>query len=276
MSYLHVCRSRSLRPASHTEHRHNWSLQAELIGLARATGLELEHIFMQNVRESMVTVAHPFPQLPGGAAAAAHRVPDHCSDVTMWPVLSVWCLVACPSRGWVLVRVSGIPSKQGANPIQPFPQCRPYQAHNEDGAPRNEGNMFLANITIDGGSFWAFGYPGDLLTGAFGWNAHRVGFTLNYVAPYSVDDHGLGRGFISRDLLAATSFDDAVHRATRKYPSATGHNLQIMDFAAGRIANVRWRLGVSCVEGFWFGVCVGVQRPPCLRGAALSGVWRCW
>lgn len=56
---------------------------------------------------------------------------------------------------------------------------------------------------------------------------------------YSVDEHGLGRGFISRDMLMSTSFDDAIARASVKYASGTGHNIQVMEFAApNRIANV--------------------------------------
>ena len=51
-------------------------------------------------------------------------------------------------------------------------------------------SRYFVNVTIDDGSFWGFVYPGDLATGAFGWNSARVGFTLNYVAPYAVDEHG--------------------------------------------------------------------------------------
>eukprot|EP00729_Bicosta_minor_P029157 gene29157-30910_t len=53
--------------------------------------------------------------------------PDHCSDYVMWP----------------------------------------YEAHNEDGAPANFGNMYLTNVTFGTTSFWGLVYPGDLVTGAF-------------------------------------------------------------------------------------------------------------
>ena len=81
------------------------------------------------------------------------------------------------------------------------------------------------NATVGGAAFVAYTYAGDLPSGAFGWNARaRVAFTLNYVHPEATPDPldlaasggGLvGRGFVSRDLLAATSLDDARARAQR-------------------------------------------------------------
>eukprot|EP00039_Didymoeca_costata_P026031 m.14763 g.14763 ORF g.14763 m.14763 type:complete len:380 (+) comp5198_c0_seq1:28-1167(+) len=114
----------------------------------------------------------------------------------------------------------------------------PYEAHNEDGDRINEGKMYFVNATIGNTSFVGYTYPGDLVTGAFGFNSYHIGFTLNYVAPYAVDEHGLGRGFISRDLLTATSLQDAIERCTTRYPHATGHNFQLMDFSTGRIVNI--------------------------------------
>lgn len=48
---------------------------------------------------------------------------------------------------------------------------------------------------------------------------------------------GLGRGFVSRDLLAARDVDDAIKRITRA-GQAAGHNFQLMDVAASRVWNV--------------------------------------
>lgn len=48
---------------------------------------------------------------------------------------------------------------------------------------------------------------------------------------------GLGRGFISRDLLAARDADDAIKRITR-VGQATGHNFQLMDVATSRVWNI--------------------------------------
>lgn len=113
----------------------------------------------------------------------------------------------------------------------------PYEAHNEDGGRINDGIMFFVNVTIDGGSFIGYTYPGDLTTGAFGFNSNHFGFTLNYVAPYAVNEHGIGRGFVSRDLLSAASIDDALDRLMN-IVHATGHNFQLMDFAQKKITNV--------------------------------------
>lgn len=110
----------------------------------------------------------------------------------------------------------------------------PAAAHNEDGGASDAGQMMLVDVKIDGGQFIAFCYPGDLPTGAFGWNSNHIGFTLNYVAPYTADIKGMGRGFISRDLLAASSLADATARVTTRTPQATGHNYQLYDFEAGR------------------------------------------
>ena len=46
--------------------------------------------------------------------------------------------------------------------------------------------MSFVNVTIDGSRFYGLVYAGMLATGAFGWNEHGVGFTLNYVAPCGV------------------------------------------------------------------------------------------
>lgn len=70
------------------------------------------------------------------------------------------------------------------------------------------------------------------------WNAHSVAFTLNYLSPYAVDVHGIGRNFISRDLLRATNMADAVRRATVSHPHATGHNFQLLSFSEGLLSNV--------------------------------------
>lgn len=48
---------------------------------------------------------------------------------------------------------------------------------------------------------------------------------------------GLGRGFISRDLLYATDATDAIARITRP-KQATGHNFQLMDITNRRVWNI--------------------------------------
>lgn len=48
---------------------------------------------------------------------------------------------------------------------------------------------------------------------------------------------GIGRGFVSRDLLHATNASDALARITRPQ-QATGHNFQLMDVGAQKVWNV--------------------------------------
>lgn len=43
------------------------------------------------------------------------------------------------------------------------------------------------------------------------------------------DRNGMGRNFISRDLLKATDMVDAVHRTTTAHAHATGHNFQLYE-----------------------------------------------
>eukprot|EP00035_Acanthoeca_spectabilis_P025727 m.459629 g.459629 ORF g.459629 m.459629 type:complete len:384 (+) comp21794_c0_seq1:1-1152(+) len=114
----------------------------------------------------------------------------------------------------------------------------PYNAHNEDGDLGDMNTSYWVDIDIDGSHFTAFVYCGQLPSGAFGWNAHSVAFTLNYLSPYAVDVHGIGRNFISRDLLRATNMADAVRRATVSHPHATGHNFQLLSFSEGLLSNV--------------------------------------
>lgn len=110
--------------------------------------------------------------------------------------------------------------------------------HNEDGAKSDLDREVLVSATIGAGThFKAYTYAGDLPTGGFGWNEHGVAFTLNFVPPTTGVLGGLGRGFVSRDVLESISLDDAINRATRKGQGA-GHNLNLMDVHTGRIVNV--------------------------------------
>ena len=116
--------------------------------------------------------------MPPSARRAAALEPDHCSDYVVHTTNV--CVVG----------------------------------HNEDNAKTSLGNTFLADVSIDGLRWVGYVYAGDLPTGAFGWNSHGMAFTLNYVQPANFVAGGLGRSFISRDLLNAVSLEDAVRRVT--------------------------------------------------------------
>ena len=66
--------------------RHNTTFpgyMAELEGLADGAGVAFDHIFMNNVRESMGTVADPWP-MPKSPYNKTERT-DHCSHYVMFP-----------------------------------------------------------------------------------------------------------------------------------------------------------------------------------------------
>ncbi|KAF0698015.1 Aste57867_11346 [Aphanomyces stellatus] len=110
--------------------------------------------------------------------------------------------------------------------------------HNEDSGAGDVNKTALVTAKIHGDpAFTAFTYLGDLPTGAFGANEHAIAFSMNYVEPLDIDVGGLGRGFVSRDLLRATDYADAIARMTR-VGQAAGHNFQLMDVGAGHVVNV--------------------------------------
>ncbi|POM81461.1 Cysteine protease family C45 [Phytophthora palmivora] len=111
-------------------------------------------------------------------------------------------------------------------------------AHNEDSGEVdvNRTAIIIAKIA-DEPKFVAYTYLGDLPSGAFGFNENGVAFTLNFVQPSEIFVGGLGRGFISRDLLTAKNAGDAIEIITRS-GQAAGHNFQLMDVPAKRVWNI--------------------------------------
>ncbi|KAJ7544539.1 hypothetical protein O6H91_09G082000 [Diphasiastrum complanatum] len=113
-------------------------------------------------------------------------------------------------------------------------------AHNEDADVSVQDHIFMVHASLpDHTSFVACTYAGELPTCAFGFNNYGVAFTLNAVplAPEEVVAGGVGRNFISRDLLEATSLDDALKRVRVNELSA-GHSYNIMDLSTHKVLNV--------------------------------------
>lgn len=108
----------------------------------------------------------------------------------------------------------------------------PWVAHNEDSGVEEAGTLFLARVAIDGASFTAAAYAGDLPSGAFGFNSHGVGFSLNMVDPTHAQLAGAGRGFVSRQLLGARTMAEAVAIATADGQCA-GHSYQLISLLPG-------------------------------------------
>ena len=168
---------------------------AELEGLAEGSGIDFETVFLQNINEEFSLCS---ADLPG--VQPANVTTDACSDV-----------MACdPDRASAYCAV----------------------AHNEDNAAEDRGTLVLVNASFgDQGPQWlAATYAGGLPSGAFGYSkTGGFGFTLNYVGPKQPACPGVGRGFISRQLLSAGSYHDALALITTAR-MGSGHNYQLFSF----------------------------------------------
>ncbi|TMW65341.1 hypothetical protein Poli38472_007983 [Pythium oligandrum] len=175
----------------------------ELRGIANGSGIFFETIFVMNLSEEFDD-AVPETYTAGAGSAFIKQKTLRCSDVV---------LVGGPDDLRVV-------------------------AHNEDSGASdlNHTAIIIAKIG-DKPKFVAYTYLGDLPSGAFGFNDKGVAFTLNFVQPTDTETGGLGRGFISRDLLWSTDSADAMQRIMRPH-QASGHNYQLMDVNTKRIWNV--------------------------------------
>ena len=177
------------------------SYMRELVGIADGAGVPLPYVFLSQLLEEFTYF------LPKSDRRELEQ-PEHCSDLA-----------------WI--------TADGAHT---------YLAHNEDSGAGdlNHTALISAPMGVAGGqAFTAFTYLGNTPTGAFGWNAKRLLFTMNYVAPAKADPNGLGRVFMARDLLEMTSLEDGLQKITRTAPGiSAGHNYQVVDFKSGRLVNV--------------------------------------
>lgn len=175
----------------------------ELRGIAEGSGVPFETVFVMNLSEEFDDIV-PKDFTRGAGSRRAHEKTLRCSDIVL---------------------VGG-------------PQQLRAVAHNEDGdvADMNHTAIITAKVGTRP-QFVAYTYLGDLPSGAFGFNDKGVAFTLNFVQPADGETGGLGRGFISRDLLVAVDNEDAFRRIARPH-QASGHNYQLMDVATARIWNV--------------------------------------
>lgn len=147
-----------------------------------------------------------------------------------------------------------VPS-EGYPPQQhPYLHCSDYliynsdlfvDVHNEDYSKWSMNTTALVQAVFRDSrnnvvsNFTGYTYAGDLPTGAFGFNSNGIVFSLNYLEPDPsiAVMGGLGRGFISRDLLEAKNMTDGVARITRPNQCA-GHNYQLMDFTNKQFLNI--------------------------------------
>ncbi|ONI07299.1 hypothetical protein PRUPE_5G112000 [Prunus persica] len=170
----------------------------ELIGTAEGSGVPVLQIILINFRKEILAF------LPKMVINQGIDTPDDCSDV----------LVASESMAVV--------------------------AHNEDANVALVGHAYLIKGTLlNGLSFIAYTYAGELPSCAFGLNSHGLAFTLNSVPPSESEivAGGIGRNFISRDLLEAASIDDALCRIKSSEVSI-GHSYNLIETRTRKISNV--------------------------------------
>ncbi len=109
--------------------------------------------------------------------------------------------------------------------------------HNEDGAQYYLHRSYLIHVQAAGKiSFLALCYPGFLPSNAFGANQCGLCYSINNVRPNRIEE-GLGRHYLARSLLQATSLDDAV-ACLGKEPRAAGFNFTLASIAERKILNV--------------------------------------
>ena len=114
-------------------------------------------------------------------------------------------------------------------------------AHNEDAGLYDVNGTVLVEAPngVNGGpAFTALVYLGQTPTNAFGFNENGIIFTMNKVSPKFSDPRGVGRVFIGRSILDATSFDDAINKATNEFPMIAGHNYQIGLSGTNQVVNI--------------------------------------
>ncbi|KNA16067.1 hypothetical protein SOVF_092540 [Spinacia oleracea] len=171
----------------------------ELIGIAEGSGVPVLDIILINFRKEMLAF---MPK--NEAVSIPEDTVDDCSDVL---VVSHDMAIA---------------------------------VHNEDANVALVGHTYLIRANLGNGhSFTAYTYAGELPSCAFGYNSHGLAFTLNSVPP-SEDEivaGGIGRNFISRDLLEAINIDDALKKIQSSEMSV-GHSYNLIDIPTRKILNI--------------------------------------
>ncbi|KAK1438485.1 hypothetical protein QVD17_04294 [Tagetes erecta] len=170
----------------------------ELKGLAHGSGVPFLHIMILNFRKEIL------PFVPKPKSFEDEELMDDCSDVL---VVSDAMAVA---------------------------------VHNEDANVALVAHTYLIKATLSNGlCYTAYTYAGELPSCAFGFNNHGLAFTLNSVPPVESEivAGGIGRNFVSRDLLEATSLEDALTRIRSSLVSV-GHSYNLIDVNSRKILNV--------------------------------------
>ncbi|KAF7828183.1 isopenicillin-N N-acyltransferase [Senna tora] len=188
----------------------------ELLGTAHGSGVPFLHILLINFRKEILAF------IPKGVQSSNADPSEDCSDL----------LVVSESMA--------------------------IAAHNEDANVALLGHTYLIKGILPNGLFFvAYTYAGELPSCAFGFNSLGLGhnlilklkpghmlrvpqaFTLNSVPPNQdeIVAGGIGRNFVSRDILEATSIDDALNRI-RSSEVSVGHSYNLIETSTRRTLNV--------------------------------------
>ena len=110
-------------------------------------------------------------------------------------------------------------------------------AHNEDGAPEFLGYCFWVNVTPnDGVAFESFMYPGMLPGHTFGANTAGIVQAINNIRVHDLKP-GIPRHVITRAVLGARSFDDAID-TLRRDDRASGFHHNLGEAGSQRLASI--------------------------------------
>ncbi|KAI4315495.1 hypothetical protein L6164_028295 [Bauhinia variegata] len=170
----------------------------ELLGTAAGSGVPVLHILLINFRKEILAF------ISKRAKESNADTPDDCSDILL------------------------------------VSESMAIAAHNEDANVALVGHTYLIKgIMPNGLQFIAYTYAGELPSCAFGFNSNGLAFTLNSVPPAEdeIVSCGIGRNFVSRDLLEAANLDDALSRIHSSEVSL-GHSYNLIEISTRRIFNV--------------------------------------
>ena len=165
----------------------------ELRGLAAGANVDEETLQILNLENELTTLL----RISTSSASPSPRLNEDCSDVLMGNIRAL--------------------------------------AHNEDGYNEVGDGAYLLQAKIrdpafnSHHAFTAYCYPGYVAGIAFGFSDAGLGFSCNAEFPQSVNLDGIGDAFLSRHVLASSSIDDAIARAT-SFPAANGHSFNIISF----------------------------------------------
>ncbi|CAN1254216.1 hypothetical protein LINPERPRIM_LOCUS8571 [Linum perenne] len=171
----------------------------ELLGTAAGSGVPVLDVILINFRKEIL------PFLPKTVSTPYYLdTPDDCSDVLV------------VSDSWAIA------------------------THNEDANIALVGHTYLIKAKLQNGLvFLGYTYAGELPSCAFGFNTHGLAFTLNSVPPseHEIVKGGIGRNFVSRDLLEATSMTDAL-KIIHSCEVSVGHCYNLIYMPERKILNV--------------------------------------